>query len=105
MVEEEALADLCAGMDVDGGEEAGEMVHEAREEIELALPQPVRNAVEAHRQHSRIEQNVPTRARGRIAGFDGVEIGEEPRLQATSLLPLLDRFKCSLRQMPALATS
>ena len=47
VVEEEALADLRAGMDVDRRQEAREMVDQARQEIEPPLPQPVREAVEA----------------------------------------------------------
>ena len=42
VVEEEALADLRAGMNVDRGQEAREMVDQPREEIEVPLPQPVR---------------------------------------------------------------
>ena len=36
------LADLGAGMDVDRGQEAREMVDQPREEIKLAAVQPVR---------------------------------------------------------------
>ena len=52
--------------------------------IELSLPQPVRDAVQAKRPDARIEQHVPARTRGGIARFDGIEIGDQPRLQASS---------------------
>ena len=45
MVEKEALADLCTGMDVDPGEKAREMIDQAREEKDPALPQPVGDAM------------------------------------------------------------
>ena len=45
VVDEEVAADLRARVDVDRGQEARDMVHEAREEVELAFPQPVADAV------------------------------------------------------------
>ena len=41
VIEEEALADLRAGMDVDRGQEAREMVDQPGEEEQPPLPQPV----------------------------------------------------------------
>ena len=82
VVEEEALADLRAGMDVDRGQEAREMIDQPREEIEPPLPQPVREAVQSKRPDARIEQHVPARTRRRIARFDRIEIGDKPGIQA-----------------------
>ena len=67
MVEEEALADLRAGMDVDAGQEAGEMIHQPREEEQPPFPQPVGGAVKRKRRDAGIEQHVPARARGGVA--------------------------------------
>ena len=38
MIEEEALADLGAGVDVDPGQESRKMVHEARHEEQAPFP-------------------------------------------------------------------
>ena len=68
--------------------------------LSIPLPQPVRYAMQGQRQHTGIEHDVKPRARGRIAGFDGIEIGDEPGLQAFHLFALLklnlgaDRRKC-----------
>ena len=61
VVDEEVAADLGAGMDVDRGQEAREMVHQPRQEIELPVPQPVADAVKAERQDAGIEQDFPAR--------------------------------------------
>src|SRR5688572_26417125 len=78
VVDEEIASDLGAGMDVDRGKEAGEMVDQPGGEVELALEQPVREAMEAERQHAGIEQYFPSRTRRRIARLDRIEIGYQP---------------------------
>src|SRR3546814_9508795 len=67
VVDEEMAADGRAGMDVDGGQKARQVVDGAGEEIKLALEQPVRDAVQPQRQHTRIKQHFPARARRRVA--------------------------------------
>ena len=59
-----------AGMDVDRGQEAAQMIDEAGEEIELALVQPVGEAVEAERPDAGIKQDFPPASRRRIARLD-----------------------------------
>src|SRR5690606_36935992 len=55
VVDEEVAADLRAGMDVDRGQPAAEMIDQAGEEVELAFEQPVGEAVEAERPDARVE--------------------------------------------------
>src|SRR5437868_4220438 len=70
VVEKEALSDLCSGMDVDSSQEAREMVDEPRDEPEIPLPQPMRDAMKPERRHSRVEEYVPAGARGRVTSLD-----------------------------------
>src|SRR5437763_4894865 len=77
VVEEEALTDLRAGMNVDPGQEAREMVDQAREEEQPSLPQPMRCPVKRQRGDAGIEENVPARPRGGITGLDRIQIGNE----------------------------
>jgi hypothetical protein len=67
MVEEEVAADLGTGMDVDGSQESGEVVDEPGSEIELALPKPMRDAVQAQGPNAGVEDNIPAGTRRRIA--------------------------------------
>ena len=78
VIEKEALADLGAGMNIDGRQEARGVVDEPREEEEPPLPQPVTDPVESQCRHSRIEEHVPARTRRRIARFDRIQIGDKP---------------------------
>src|SRR5690606_30090270 len=78
VVDEEVAADLRAGMDVDRGQPAAEMIDQAGEEVELAFEQPVGEAVEAERPDARVEQDFGTRARRGVASADRVQIGGEP---------------------------
>src|SRR5689334_1922458 len=77
VVEEEALADLCAGMDVYAGEEARQMVDQPRNEEKLPFPKPVGDTVKTQSGNARIEEDVPARPRRGIAGFDRIQIGDE----------------------------
>ena len=101
VIEKEALSDPGARVDVDRGQEAREMVDQPREEIEVSLPQPVADPMQAHRPDARIEHDVPARAGGGIAGFDEVEISDQAGLQdSENPLPLPRQFKCGRRQIP-----
>jgi hypothetical protein len=78
MIDEQVAADRGAGMDVDAGQPARQMIDEAREEEQVRLEQPVGNAVHADGEQPRIEQNFPARTRRGIARLDRVQIGDEP---------------------------
>ena len=78
VIDEEIAPDRRAGMNVDRGGEAREMVDRARQEIEPGAKQPVRDAVIAERPDAGIQQNLPPRARRRIASLDRIEIGGQP---------------------------
>jgi hypothetical protein len=82
MIEEEAVTDFRAGMNVDPGQEAGEVVDQAGKEEQPPFPQPMADAMEPKCQHTRVEQDIPPRAGGRITRFDGVEICDQAGLQA-----------------------
>ncbi len=86
VVEEKALAHLGTGMNVDGRQEAREMVDQPGDEIQPPFPQPMRDPVKAERPYAGIEQDVPARARRRIAGLDRIKIGDQPNLHAASSL-------------------
>src|SRR3546814_10318109 len=86
-------------MDVDGGQKARQVVDGAGEEIKLALEQPVRDAVQPQRQHTRIKQHFPARARRRVAGLYRIEIADQSgehwhhaQLRRERDRPLLRRF-------------
>ncbi len=81
VIEEEVPSDLGPWMNVDPGQEPREMVYQARDEIEMPFPEPVREPVHPERKHAGIEEHVPARTRRRIAGFNGVQIGDQPGLQ------------------------
>jgi len=77
VIDEQMASDPGAGMNIDRGQKSGQMVDETREEIELALEQPVRQTMQAESQHPRIEQHLPARSRSRIAGLDGIQISAQ----------------------------
>src|SRR5439155_16742387 len=52
VIEKEAPADLRRWMDVDGRQKTREMIHQARDEIELTFPQPVRDPVQPKCQYA-----------------------------------------------------
>ena len=102
MVDEEVAADLRAGMDVDRGQEARQMIDQPREEIEPPAVQPVRDAVERQRPDAGIEQHLPARPRRRVARLDRVEIGKQRRSASPASLPFVDaNLGARRREMPA----
>ncbi len=76
---------FAPGMDVDGRQEAGDMVDQPRREIELAFPQPVADPMKAERDHARIEDNLPPGPGSRIPRLDGVQVCDKPRRALFSL--------------------
>ena len=64
VVDEQVAADLRARMDVDRGQPARGVVDHAGEEIELAIEQPVRRAVEADAPRRPDRAGFPQRERG-----------------------------------------
>jgi hypothetical protein len=67
MVDEKALPDGRSRMDFDTGQETHDMREPARQELRLAHPQPVGNAVPPHGMQARIAyQNFKGAARGRV---------------------------------------
>ncbi len=76
MVEEHALADFGAGMDLDAGEPACNMRGETPQPGEAVVPEPVRRPVQDERVQARITgQDLPGAARGRITVEDALDIG------------------------------
>ncbi|GGC36010.1 hypothetical protein GCM10011371_24230 [Novosphingobium marinum] len=67
MVDEEIPADLSAGMNVDGGQETGQVVDCARKEVKAHPEQAMGDTVPEKRPHAGVQKDFPTRARGRIA--------------------------------------
>src|SRR3546814_12965216 len=64
MIDEEVAADRRAGMDVDRGQEAREVIDRAREQEQPRLEQPVRGPVQPQRPDAGIKHDLPTRSRG-----------------------------------------
>ena len=56
VVEEEILPDFRARVNVDAGQEARDMIGQPREEIKVAVPQPVADTVKAERNDAGIKQ-------------------------------------------------
>jgi hypothetical protein len=78
MVDEQALADPRAGMDLDAGQDAAEIRHEPGHQLKSQLPQPVRQPVEHHGVEAGIgEDDLKLRARSRVALHAGGEVGGE----------------------------
>src|SRR4051812_37844466 len=68
MVDEEATADLCAGMDFDAGEPTAEMRDHAREPAQALAPQLVRAPMYEERMKPGVTGNdFPRIAGGRVA--------------------------------------
>ena len=62
-------------MNIDAGEEAGELREDARRQTQPATPEPVGDAVKPHGPEARIaEQDLKPRARSRVALQDGVDV-------------------------------
>src|SRR3546814_4166587 len=78
MIDEEVAADRRAGMDVDRGQEAREVIDRAREQEQPRLEQPVRGPVQPQRPDAGIKHDLPTRSRGGIARLDRIEITGQP---------------------------
>ena len=85
--------DAGAGVDIDRGHEARQMVDRAGQEIELCLEQPMRDAVEGHRPEAGIQQHFPARARCRVARHDRVQICDQPVEHAVIYLNHADQSK------------
>ena len=78
VVEEHALANLGAGVDLDAGEPAREVRDEAPQPLQAVVPAPVRGAVQPDRMQARITgDHLPRAARGRIAVEDALDIGAQ----------------------------
>jgi hypothetical protein len=75
VVDEEAAADVGAGMDVDAGHEAADVGDEAGRQLDVTPPEPVRESVEQERVHARISQHdLERRARRRVAVEDDADV-------------------------------
>jgi len=75
VIDEEAVADLGAGVDFDEGEPARDLGEKAGEEAEVELPEPVIDAVKPERVQAGIaKQDLEVRARGGIALEDGADV-------------------------------
>jgi len=71
VVDEEAAADDGAGVDLDAGPEAGDLGHEAGEELEVPAPEPVIDAVDPDGLEARVaEQNHEPRGGRRVTFED-----------------------------------
>ena len=75
VVDEEPIADLHAGVNLDARQEAPEMRDEAPQKLEVAVPRPMRHAVELDRVKTRVAQNdLQARAHRRVALEDDIYI-------------------------------
>jgi len=83
VIDKDPAPERCRRMNVHGEQIRDAILEEIGHPLPAAFPQPMRDPVKTECRHSRIEDYVPPRARGRIAGFNGVEIGDEPGLQAS----------------------
>ena len=86
MVDKEIGADLGARMNVDRGQEAGDVVDSARQEIQLTAIKPVAEAMEGERPDTRVQQGFPARARRRVPAFYRIQIGDKSGFHACSIL-------------------
>ncbi|MNT88639.1 hypothetical protein D3C72_2292280 [compost metagenome] len=78
MVEEHALTDLGAGMDLDACEPARKVRDETPWPLEAVVPAPVSGAMQPDRVQARITgDHLPRAARGRIAVEDALDIGAQ----------------------------
>jgi hypothetical protein len=68
VIDEKPLADPRAGVNLDPRDPSPEVRNEARQPLETAIPEPVREAVDEHRVEARIARHdFPRRARRRVA--------------------------------------
>ena len=75
VIDEQPPAQQRAGMNIHSGEEAGYLGKYSCRQAQFYAPQKVRNAVKPYRPQPRIaEQNLQTRARGRVALQYGVNV-------------------------------
>jgi hypothetical protein len=77
VIDEEIAADTGTGVDVDGGEEAAEMIDQSRGEEKVPAEQQMGDAVQPKRPDAGIGKDFPARTRRRIALFHRVEIGDQ----------------------------
>ena len=75
VVNEEAAADLGAGVDLDARDHAADVGHEAAEQAEAALPEPVRHVIEQQRVEARIaEEHLDPGADRRVAAEHAADV-------------------------------
>ena len=74
VVDEEVASDLGTGVNIDRGQEAGEVIDQPREEEGSRLIQPMRDPVPGQRPDAGVQQNLRTRMRSGIASPDRIEI-------------------------------
>jgi len=78
VVDEDALADDGAGVDLDAGEPAADVRDEAPQPLEAMVPAPVRRALQPDRMQTRITgDDLPGAACRRVAVEDALDIGAQ----------------------------
>ena len=78
MIDKQMPTDGGAGVNVDGGEEAGKMIYHPRQKEQPRLKQRMRHTMKPQSPSPRVQQHFPARARRRIARHHRVEVGDQP---------------------------
>jgi hypothetical protein len=78
VIDEHPLGDGRARMDLDAGQPARELRHEAAQPAQVAHPEPVCEPVQDQRMQARIQgQDLPCAARRGVAVEDALDVGAE----------------------------
>jgi hypothetical protein len=77
---------FAPGVDLDAGQPAADMGHEAPQPLEAVVPEPVRRPVQHQRVQARITgQHLPGAARSRVTVEDALDVGAQARNMGSSL--------------------